>query len=95
MLKETAKMLAGIGLPEGDAYDLPSSPLTFPDKANYRIEISGIENLAVLRALVDEMEKRDIPVHRIIGIVEENWQEARLSKMGAADLAIPKTTRKM
>jgi len=69
MLKETARMLAEIGLPEGDAYDLPSSTFTFPDKANYRIEISGIENLAVLRALVDEMEKRDVPVHRIIGTV--------------------------
>ena len=69
MLKRTAKLLAELGLPEGDAYDLPTSPLTFPDGANYRIEISGIERLSVLRALVDEMDRRDVPVHRIISTV--------------------------
>jgi len=69
MLKETARMLAEIGLPEGDAYGLPSSKVTFPDGANYRIEISGVENLSVLRALVDEMDRRDVPVHRLISTV--------------------------
>ena len=69
MLKETARFLAEIGLPEGDAYDLPTSPLIFPDGANYRIEISGVESLAVLNAVVDEMEKRDVSVHRLIGTV--------------------------
>jgi hypothetical protein len=69
MLGDTAKKLAEIGLPEGDAYDLPTSPLTFPDGANYRIEISGVERLSVLQALVDEMDKRDVPVHRLISTV--------------------------
>jgi hypothetical protein len=69
MLKETAKMMADIGLVEGDAYNLPSSKITFPDGANYRIEISGVENLTVLRALIDEMDKRDVPVHRLISTV--------------------------
>jgi hypothetical protein len=69
MLEETARMLAEIGLPEGDAYDLPTSPLTFPDGANYRIEVSGVERISVLRAVVDEMEKRDVPVHRLISTV--------------------------
>jgi len=69
MLKETARMLAEIGLPEGDAYGLPSSKVTFPDGANYRIEISGVENLSVLRALVDEMDRRRVPVHRLISTV--------------------------
>jgi hypothetical protein len=31
---------------------------------------------------------------RLIGIVEENWPEARLSEVGAPDLAVPKRTRK-
>ncbi len=69
MLKETAKMLAEVGLPEGDAHDLPSSPLTFPDGANYRIEISGVERLSVLHAIVDEMDQRGVPVHRLISTV--------------------------
>jgi hypothetical protein len=62
-------MLAEIGLPEGDAYGLPSSKVTFPDGANYRIEISGVENLSVLRALIDEMDRRDVPIHRLISTV--------------------------
>jgi hypothetical protein len=69
MLRETSKMLAGIGLPGGDAYDLPTSRLTFPDGANYRIEISGIERLSVLQALVDEIDRRGVPVHRLISTV--------------------------
>jgi hypothetical protein len=69
MIQKTAKMLAEIGLPEGDAYHLPNSELTFPDEANYRIEISGVERLSVLHALIDEMDKRDVPVHRLISTV--------------------------
>ncbi len=69
MLEETAKKLAEIGLPEGDAYDLPTSPLTFPDGTNYRIEISGVERLSVLQALVDEMDRRGVAVHRLISTV--------------------------
>ncbi|MFB0557727.1 MAG: hypothetical protein ACETVY_01295 [Candidatus Bathyarchaeia archaeon] len=69
MLKETASMLAEVGLPEGDAYDLPTSHLTFPDGSNYRIEISGVERLSVLHAIVDEMDQRDVPVHRLISTV--------------------------
>jgi hypothetical protein len=69
MIRDTARMLAEIGLPEGDAYDLPTSHLTFPDGANYRIEISGVERLSVLHALVDEMDKRNVPVHRLISTV--------------------------
>lgn len=69
MLGDTAKKLAEIGLPEGDAYDLPTSPLTFPDGANYRIEISGVERLSVLQALVDEMDERGVAVHRLISTV--------------------------
>lgn len=62
-------MLSEIGLPEDDAYGLPLSPLTFPDGANYRIEISGVERLSVLQALVDEMDRRDVKVHRLISTV--------------------------
>lgn len=69
MLRETAKMLAEIGLPEGDAYHLPTSSLAFPDGANYRIEVSGVERLSVLHALIDEMDRRGVAVHRLISTV--------------------------
>lgn len=57
------------GIPGRDLYDLPTSPLTFPDGTHYRMEISGVERLSTLEALVDEMEKRDIPIHRLISVV--------------------------
>lgn len=57
------------GVPGRDVYELPSSPLTFPDGAHYRMEISGVERLSTLEALVDEMEKRDVPIHRLISVV--------------------------
>ncbi|MGD2249396.1 MAG: hypothetical protein PVF58_13390 [Candidatus Methanofastidiosia archaeon] len=57
------------GIPGRDLYELPSSPLTFPDGAHYRIEVSGVERLSTLEALVDEMEQRSIPVHRLISVV--------------------------
>ncbi len=57
------------GVPGRDVYELPSSPLIFPDGAHYRMEISGVERLSTLEALVDEMEKRDVPIHRLISVV--------------------------
>jgi hypothetical protein len=63
------RALQRAGIPPQDAYDLPSSTTTFPDGAHYRMEISGVERPNVLEALVDEMHKRDIPIHRLISVV--------------------------
>jgi len=63
------RALEKIGLPGQDAYDLSTSKKRFPDGAGYRIEISGVERPQVLEALIDEAEKRDIPVHRLISVV--------------------------
>lgn len=76
------------GVPGRDLYELPTSPLTFPDSAHYRMEISGVERLSTLEALVDEMERRDVPIHRLISVVmgstllddEELTGFARLAK---------------
>lgn len=57
------------GIPGRDLYDLPTSTKTFPDGANYRMEISGVERLSTLEDLVDEMEERNVPVHRLISTV--------------------------
>lgn len=45
------------------------SSLRFPDGANYRIEVSGIENAEILEAVVDEAKKQEIPIHRAIATV--------------------------
>ncbi|MFZ5946226.1 MAG: hypothetical protein ACOYVD_19220 [Bacillota bacterium] len=52
-----------------DAYELPDSKFTFPDGAHYRNEVAGIENVKVLEAMIDEAEKRNVPIHRIIATV--------------------------
>jgi hypothetical protein len=57
------------GVPGRDLYELPTSQKRFPDKCHYRIEISGVERPSTLEALIDEMEKRDVPVHRLISMV--------------------------
>jgi hypothetical protein len=54
------------GIPGRDLYELPSSDIKFPDGAHYRNEISGIESLADMEALIDEMNKRQVPIHRVI-----------------------------
>lgn len=68
-MDRVAKMMEKAGIPGRDAYDLPSSPKRFPDGAHYRMEISGVERPNVLEALVDEMNRRKIPIHRVISVV--------------------------
>lgn len=68
-MDRVAKMMDKVGIPGRDAYDLPSSPKRFPDGAHYRMEISGVERPNVLEALVDEMNRRKIPIHRVISVV--------------------------
>ncbi len=66
-IEEILKAMEDVGVPSEDPKDLPKSEKTFPDGANYRMEISGIERPSTLRALIEEREKRDnIPIHRLI-----------------------------
>lgn len=60
------KAMEKVGIPGRDLYDIPTSPKSFPDGAHYRMEISGIERPSTLEALIDEMDKRDIAIHRLI-----------------------------
>jgi hypothetical protein len=68
-MQQVAKMMERVGIPGRDAYDLPTSDKRFPDGAQYRMEISGVERVSVLEALIDESEKRKMPIHRIISVV--------------------------
>ena len=69
VLKEIQDFMQQMGLPGRDLYELPSSDQTFPDGANYRIEIAGIERASSMEALIDEMKRRNTPVHRVIPAV--------------------------
>lgn len=87
-MEKVWKIMEKHGVPGRDLYDLPTSKKRFPDKCHYRIEISGVERPSTLEALIDEMEKRDVPVHRLISMVmgatllsdDEMEQFARMAK---------------
>ena len=68
-MKKVAEMMEKFGIPGKDAYDLPTSEKRFPDGAWYRMEVSGIERPNVLEALIDEMNKRKVPIHRVVSVV--------------------------
>ena len=68
-MEKIRKAMEKHGVPGRDLYDLPTSKKRFPDKCHYRIEISGIERLSTLEAVIDEMEKRHVAVHRLISTV--------------------------
>ncbi len=68
-MEKIVKAMERLGMPKGDLYELPTSPKTFPDGANYRVEISGMETVKVLEATIDEAQKQGVPFHRAISVV--------------------------
>ncbi|MBC7260962.1 MAG: hypothetical protein H5T63_03025 [Chloroflexi bacterium] len=68
-LDKVSAAMEKVGIPGRDAYDLPTSTKRFPDGAWYRMEVSGVERPQVLEALIDEAEKRKMPIHRLISVV--------------------------
>ncbi|NLE75796.1 MAG: hypothetical protein GX605_03465 [Chloroflexi bacterium] len=68
-MDKVSAALRRAGIPGRDAWDLPTSDKRFPDGAWYRMEISGVERPNVLEALIDEMDKRKAPIHRVISVV--------------------------
>jgi len=67
-IDRVSKMIEKCGITARDLYDLPTSAITFPDGAHYRMEVSGIEALSEMEALIDEMRKRDVPIHKVIAM---------------------------
>lgn len=97
-MDQVSKWFEEAGIPGRDAYELPSSPKRFKDGAHYRMELTGLEGPRVLEALIDEKNKRGVPVHRLISIVQGGTlfdrQELRdFAQMAAAEkmevIAVP------
>jgi len=86
------KSMEKFGISGRDLYDLPTSDKTFPDGANYRMEISGVEHFSTLEAVIDEAEKRDVPIHRLISTV---MGSTLLSKDELSDFAKLASEKKM
>lgn len=65
MMEDTRHFLESLGLPGSDAYNMPDSPLRFPDGAQYRIEIPSVEGPNALKVVLEESERLNLPVQRI------------------------------
>ncbi len=64
-MQRTRDFLSRLGLPGGDAYDLPTSEKRFEDGSQYRFEVPGIQGPGAMAALLDAMDKTGVPIHRV------------------------------
>lgn len=64
-MDDTRAFLERLGLPGGDAYDLPTSQKRFPDGAQYRFEVPGIQGPAAMESLLNQLSEYNISIHRV------------------------------
>lgn len=64
-MKENRLFLQKIGMPPGDAYDLPDSPKRFSDGSQYRFEVPGIQGPKAMKALLAEIDALNLVIHRV------------------------------
>ena len=65
MMNETRKCLRKLGLPSGDAYDLPTSEKRFADGGQYRFEVPGIQGPGVMKVLLETIDSYGLHLHRV------------------------------
>ncbi len=94
-MEKTREFLRTLGLPGGDAYNLPTSEKRFVDGAQYRFEVPGIQGPKVMEALLEAMDKNEIPLHRVTqtkGIMmltdNEIMEMVKLAKTAETDLIL-------
>jgi hypothetical protein len=64
-MQDTRDFLSSLGLPRGDAHDLPTSSKRFPDGAQNRVEIPSVEGPRALAAVLEEAERQQILIQRV------------------------------
>lgn len=64
-MKESRELLEQLGYPSTDLKDLPTSTKTFPDGAQYRIELPSVEGPAALKETLKEIDRLGLTIHRI------------------------------
>lgn len=64
-MNKTRDFLSRLGLPKGDAYDLPISQKRFPDSAQYRFEVPGIQGPGTMKSLLEALDGYGIAIHRV------------------------------
>ncbi|WP_110929157.1 U32 family peptidase [Bacillus massiliglaciei] len=64
-MKESRELLKQLGYPSTDLTELPTSNKTFPDGAQYRIELPSVEGPVALKETLDEIDRLGLKIHRI------------------------------
>jgi hypothetical protein len=64
-MKSSREFLERRGLPGRDPIECPTSTKRFPDGGQYRIEIPSTEGPRALAAVLEETQKRRVPLHRV------------------------------
>ncbi len=65
MMEVAPTLLRDLALPIDDCHNLPSSAARFPDSAEYRIEILGVEGQSALRTVIEAAEVVGVSLHRV------------------------------
>ena len=94
-LNETRGSLQRLGLPPGDLHDIQTSNKRFPDGAQYRWEVPGIQGPETMRVLLEDIDKRGLILHRVTqtkGIMilanEEIMEMVELAKKWQVELVL-------
>ena len=64
-MESTRAFLRSMGLPGGDAHDLPASAKRFPDGGQWRVEIPSVEGPNALQMVYDQADALGVPIHRV------------------------------
>jgi hypothetical protein len=64
-MEKTRDAIEKLGFPRGDCHDLTTSTKTFPDGAQYRVEIPSVEGPASFEAVLEACKQYDVYIHRI------------------------------
>lgn len=64
-MEQTKNCLVSMGLPAGDLYNLPASEKRFPDGAQYRFEVPGIQGPNPMKSLLESANARGLVIHRV------------------------------
>ncbi|WP_205745733.1 U32 family peptidase [Egibacter rhizosphaerae] len=64
-MEDVGDTVAALGLPVGDPAAAGTSPRTFDDGAQYRVEIPSVEGPEALQAVIDTADEYRVPVHRV------------------------------
>lgn len=94
-MDQTRAFLKSIGLPGGDAYDLPTSEKRFADGGQYHFEVPGIQGPKAMASLLEEMDRLGITLHRVTqtkGIMmltdNEIMEMVKMAKDAQSDLVL-------